>query len=143
MLEICGSPALSPFRINKLLKRLVALDRAVSDLSCAFVHFVDIERDLGAGEIQVLKRLLTYGARAPADDAVAPANAAAGAHLLLVVPRAGTISPWSSKATDIAHVCAHLRRSVASNAGLPIACTRRASWDAGSLRRLRPRSTTA
>jgi phosphoribosylformylglycinamidine synthase len=106
MLEICGSPALSPFRINKLLKRLVALDRAVSDLSCAFVHFVDIERDLGAGEIQVLKRLLTYGARAPADDAVAPANAAAGAHLLLVVPRAGTISPWSSKATDIAHVCA-------------------------------------
>ena len=25
--------------------------------------------------------------------------------MLLVVPRAGTISPWSSKATDIAHVC--------------------------------------
>ena len=106
MLEIPGSAALSLFRISKLLRRLTSLDPAVSDLSSAFVHFVDVERDLSASETHVLKHLLTYGARAAAPGGPAATSGAGRAHLLLVVPRAGTISPWSSKATDIAHVCA-------------------------------------
>src|ERR1700733_7354887 len=106
MLEIPGSAALSLFRISKLLRRLTSLDPAVSDLSSAFVHFVDVERDLSASETHVLKHLLTYGARAAAPGGPAATSGAGRAHLLLVVPRAGTISPWSGKATDIAHVCA-------------------------------------
>jgi phosphoribosylformylglycinamidine synthase len=103
MLEIPGSTALSPFRINKLLDRLTALDAAVASLTCNFVHFVDTERPLSAPETHILQRLLTYGARTR--GAAHPASERSGSRLILVVPRAGTISPWSSKATDIAHVC--------------------------------------
>ena len=105
MLEIPGSPALSAFRINKLLQRLSRLDPAVTGLSSAFVHFVDIARSLRTDEAEVLGRLLTYGGRVK-ESGTAAANGAGMSQLLLVVPRVGTISPWSSKATDIAHVCA-------------------------------------
>ena len=50
----------------------------------------------------LLERLLTYG---PREGAPAANASAAGATEIIVVPRFGTISPWSSKATDIAHVC--------------------------------------
>ena len=103
MLEIPGAAALSSFRITKLLDRLAALDPSVTALHATFVHFVDATRPLSAAEAQLLQRLLAYGARA---DAVhPPASATADPGLILVVPRAGTISPWSSKASDIAHVC--------------------------------------
>jgi phosphoribosylformylglycinamidine synthase len=105
MLEIPGSTALSSFRITKLLERLAALDPRVTSLASAFVHFVDADRPLSADEMRVLERLLTYGARAPGCAAAPPAGAAQDSRLILVVPRAGTISPWSSKASDIAHVC--------------------------------------
>src|ERR1017187_9437935 len=98
MLEVPGSTALSSFRIQKLLDRLVALDPAVRSLTASFVHFVDADRPLRARETDILLRLLSYGARAES-------SAAARSQLILVVPRAGTISPWSSKASDIAHVC--------------------------------------
>ena len=102
MLEIPGSTALSSFRITKLLERLRALDPAVASLMAAFVHFVDAERVLSAAETEVLERLLTYGGGAQSSAAV---RAARAGRVILVVPRAGTISPWSSKASDIAHVC--------------------------------------
>ena len=98
MLLLPGTTALSDFRIAKLLDRLRAQDPAVRGLAARFVHFVDTERALTEPEQRVLGELLTYGPRerAPAD----PDGA-----LLLVVPRPGTVSPWSSKATDIAQVC--------------------------------------
>ncbi len=99
MLQIPGAPALSAFRIAKLLGRLQAYEPHVTALESRFVHFVDLERPLGSSERNVLERLLTYGPRAEADT-----DAARGERLL-VVPREGTISPWSSKATDIARVC--------------------------------------
>jgi phosphoribosylformylglycinamidine synthase len=105
MLEISGSAALSPFRITKLLNRLAACDAAVTDLSSAFVHFVDTDRPLSFAEHDVLRRLLTYGARPQAGGTASLARAALHSSLILVVPRAGTFSPWSSKASDIAHVC--------------------------------------
>jgi len=104
MLEIAGSTALSSFRITKLLERLAALDPAVTGLTSRFLHFVDTDRALSAAETMVLQRLLTYG-RAPLHPSAPPASAAFPGRLILVVPRAGTISPWSSKASDIAHVC--------------------------------------
>src|ERR1700733_12742834 len=98
MLQLAGPPALSAFRIAKLLDRLTALEPAVSGLEARFRHFVDLAQQLSEPERDVLAQLLSYGPRraAPAD---------APGECVLVVPRAGTISPWSSKASDIAHVC--------------------------------------
>ena len=98
ILQLTGPPALSDFRIAKLLERLRAQEPAVAALAARYVHFVELSQPLTASEQAVLAQLLTYGPRLPA---------AAHEHgeRLLVVPRAGTISPWSSKATDIAQVC--------------------------------------
>jgi phosphoribosylformylglycinamidine synthase len=99
MLEIPGAPALSAFRIAKLLDRLRALEPAVRGLAARFVHFADLERPLDDAERGVLGQLLTYG------PSLRAADGAAAGERVLVVPRAGTISPWSSKASDIVHVC--------------------------------------
>src|SRR5665213_2077951 len=101
MLELQGRAALSDFRIAKLLIQLQALEPQVQALRARFVHFVDVSAPLAPADQALLTQLLTYGPAAqPAAAAAAPVT-----QVLLVVPRAGTISPWSSKATDIAQVC--------------------------------------
>ena len=107
ILRLFGGPAMSAFRIAKVLDR-VAPDRVssgqvgdspVTHIETQFVHLVEVSRPLSAQEMEILRSILTYG---PAYDG----NAAQPAgELRLVVPRPGTISPWSSKATDIAHIC--------------------------------------
>jgi phosphoribosylformylglycinamidine synthase len=97
MLQIPGPPALSAFRIVKLLERLQALEPAVSLLAARFVHFADLAQPLTQAQQEVLGQLLTYGPRLPPGDARGQS--------ILIIPRVGTISPWSSKATDIAQVC--------------------------------------
>ena len=97
MLILRGSPALSPFRLQKLFASLHMSLPAVSRLHAEFVHFADLDRHLGTDEEAVLGRLLSYGPRMPLDE---PQG-----ELHLVVPRLGTISPWASKATDIARNC--------------------------------------
>jgi phosphoribosylformylglycinamidine synthase len=92
--SLAGPGALSAFRAARLLQRLQAVDSNVSAVSAQYVHFVHATRALDAGEEARLKALLDYG-----DPA---ALASDGVHLL-VVPRLATISPWASKATDIAH----------------------------------------
>ncbi|HEX6637032.1 MAG TPA: phosphoribosylformylglycinamidine synthase, partial [Steroidobacteraceae bacterium] len=106
MIELPGAPAVSEFRIAKLRPALEALQPGLGPISARFVHFVDVSRDLDARERQLLERLLTYGPREPQGTkagAVRPGPVKGDA--VIVVPRFGTISPWSSKATDIAHVC--------------------------------------
>ena len=108
MLAIRGSAALSPFRIAKLLTRLRVHGPAITGVAAAYVHFVDLERPLAADECERLETLLTYGPREAgiAEAGAAEAGAAGGEGVALwVVPRPGTISPWASKATDIAQVC--------------------------------------
>ncbi len=97
MLQIPGPPALSAFRIAKLLDRVGAREPAVTGLAARFMHFADLAQPLSAPEREVLAELLSYGPRMELE--------ALAGECLLVVPRAGTISPWSSKATDIARVC--------------------------------------
>jgi len=99
MLQLPGPPALSRFRLAKLLDRLSALDAGVLGLEARFWHFADLARPLRADEQRALDELLVYGPRLPAPEETPAAGC------LLVVPRPGTISPWSSKATDIVHVC--------------------------------------
>ncbi|QJQ95096.1 MULTISPECIES: phosphoribosylformylglycinamidine synthase [Halomonadaceae] len=99
MLELRGAPALSDFRHAKLLAGLRAHVPVVEALHAHYVHFVDHDGDLGDEERAVLARLLEYGAHV--DDRTSTPEG----HLFLVVPRIGTQSPWSSKATDIARNC--------------------------------------
>jgi phosphoribosylformylglycinamidine synthase len=101
MLTLPGAPALSDFRTNRLLASIRTRCAAITALRSHFVHFVATRRELQARERQVLDALLTYGPRI-SEVAFDP-----NAHVakILVIPRPGTISPWSSKATDIAHVC--------------------------------------
>jgi phosphoribosylformylglycinamidine synthase len=103
MLILPGPCALSEFRNAKLLSAAQAQFAFVRSLSAQFVHFVQTTRDLAAPERELLDSLLTYG---PRGESAAVIEAGDPQHsLLVVIPRPGTISPWSSKATDIAHVC--------------------------------------
>ena len=97
MLILPGSFALSDFRRSRLLLELQGRLNCVTDVQARFYHFVDLDRSLTADEHRVLDGLLNYGMPLEAED---PSG-----ELFLVIPRPGTISPWSSKATDIAHNC--------------------------------------
>ncbi|HEX8821675.1 MAG TPA: phosphoribosylformylglycinamidine synthase, partial [Archangium sp.] len=97
MLTLRGAPALSEFRLAKLLARCRELEPAVASVYVEFVHFLDVAVALSESERALLDRLLEYGPRLP--------QGARRGGLQLVIPRSGTISPWSSKATDILHNC--------------------------------------
>ena len=97
MLILRGAPALSAFRHGKLLEQVSQKVPAVTGLYAEFAHFADLKADLDTEQLQVLDRLLKYGPSVPVQEPVG--------RLFLVVPRFGTISPWASKATDIARNC--------------------------------------
>jgi len=103
MLILRGAPALSAFRLDKLAQKLAAIDPAIRIQHTEYLHFAELRAPLTPEREAILARLLHYG---PAiEEAGHVAGDAQTAQLLLVVPRPGTISPWSSKATDIAHNC--------------------------------------
>ncbi len=104
MFELPGARAQSQFRLDKLRDALRARDARVAAVDASFVHFVDADGALGARELALLERLLTYGSCAPEPGEAFPAAGLIEASLV-VTPRLGTVSPWSSKATDIVHVC--------------------------------------
>jgi len=95
LLSLRGRNALSPFRVTKLLSNLAGT--RISRISGDFWHFASLARELNASERGTLERILTYGARGAGHDD--------SGDLMLVIPRPGTMSPWASKATDIAHNC--------------------------------------
>ncbi|QMV62279.1 phosphoribosylformylglycinamidine synthase [Pseudomonas berkeleyensis] len=97
MLILRGAPALSAFRHGKLLEQLTSKVPAVTGLYAEFAHFADVTGVLSTDEEQVLARLLKYGPSVPVQE---PSG-----KLFLTIPRFGTISPWSSKASDIARNC--------------------------------------
>ncbi|MBV8210986.1 MAG: phosphoribosylformylglycinamidine synthase [Burkholderiaceae bacterium] len=93
-----GPTALTPFRSERLAHNLRTIDPALLAVGARYRHFVRCRRAPSPSELERLTRLLDYGERFD------PA-AWAGAHETLVLPRPGTVSPWSSKATDIARNC--------------------------------------
>src|SRR5256885_3357896 len=95
LISLRGRNALSPFRIDKLLTSLATT--RVRGLAAEFWHFVQTTRALSVPERDTLERILAYGPHSP--DRADPGE------LYLVIPRPGTISPWASKATDIARNC--------------------------------------
>jgi len=97
MLQFCGRNALSPFRLERLLHSIQAIVPQISGITANYHYFCQVQRDLTQEETDRLRQLL--------DVDEAEAQSCPDSKLLLVVPRPGTISPWSSKATDIAHCC--------------------------------------
>ena len=92
-----GGAALSEFRRRRLLAALQAVDDAVADLRAWHLHFVLSAEPLSPDTRARVAALLDDGLPTPPEPSAAS--------LLWVVPRLGTVSPWSSKATDIARVC--------------------------------------
>jgi len=96
MLTLPGPEAETQFRLEKLAGEIGSAVAAVSGITVCFEHYVEFERTLSERETSVLEALLDYGQ---------PVGAEVASQAIFVVPRLGTISPWSSKATDIARIC--------------------------------------
>ncbi len=97
-----GGNAVSDFKVQQILPRLAGISDKINGLSARFVHLACFDGEPDAATLQRVGELLTYG------EPGTPAHAqleTAGAPALLVMPRLGTVSPWASKATDIAHNC--------------------------------------
>ena len=92
-----GGNALSEFRADAMVRRLRDADVPVTAMVARYAHWVASEHDLDEATEQTVRRLLTYG------PAALPAPPTAES--IVVGPRLGTLSPWASKATDIAHSC--------------------------------------
>jgi len=97
MLILRGSSALSPFRLKNLITRLQAAGIPIRTLDAEFQHLVATSQVLPEPQHAILERLLTYGPRRKSERHQGLVQ--------VVAPRPGTISPWSSKATDIARIC--------------------------------------
>jgi phosphoribosylformylglycinamidine synthase len=97
VLRLPGRRALSDFRLAKLLAAARRAAPRLTAIRTQYWHFVKLSRPLDAREHDVIERLLTYGPKSALEDL----------HdgIVLVVPRLGTVSPWASKATDIARAC--------------------------------------
>ena len=112
ILNLRGGAALSSFRIEKIRSEARKAGVEIASLGTCYWHFAEIDEPLTTSEQAILGAAL--------DDADAlPEDASAGA-FFLVTPRFGTVSPWSSKATDIAHSCGlasveRIERGVAYN----------------------------
>lgn len=99
MIEILGRSCLSAFQLEKLYKQLQQVSKKITAIDGRFVHLLDVQDALNSDEQAKLDQLLAYG---PKSTQNADFN---GDLKLYVIPRLGTISPWSSKATDIVHNC--------------------------------------
>jgi phosphoribosylformylglycinamidine synthase len=96
MIEWTGSAALADFRRARLLAQLRAADSRIQNVETHWVYYLDVAGPLTPEAERVLAGLL---------EPVAGDTRPSGGELLTVIPRVGTQSPWSSKATDIVHLC--------------------------------------
>ena len=97
LFQLHGQVALSDFRRARLMRRLRRQDDRVQDIAARYVYFANLSAPLDKDTKRRLRALLLSG------DAIGKMPRRAQG--LIVVPRPGTISPWSSKATDIAIAC--------------------------------------
>src|SRR5574337_1251864 len=96
LMYVEGGNALSDFRAAALLPRLRAAAPRIAGVSARYVHWIATEAPPSPAQRDRLAALLAYGEPAPADT---------GGALVVVLPRPGTVSPWASKAGDIARNC--------------------------------------
>jgi len=97
MMKIQGTDALSELRKDRLLCKLQKIIPDITSISSRFVHFVNSEQPLAEQELIILEQLLSYGS--------GKSEHRISNQCFTVIPRPGSISPWSSKATEIIHRC--------------------------------------
>jgi phosphoribosylformylglycinamidine synthase len=129
ILELPGQSALSAFRIAKLLDDIRRVQPAVTGLDARFVYFIELGKALSDEDRQRLDALLLSGE--PVREF------SADSRLVYIAPRPGTISPWSSKATDIARAC-HLDDVRRIERGLCYAITSTPGLDDDALNAIGP-----
>ena len=100
LIHLAGASALSDFRARALLARLQSIAPRIADVRSRHVHWVASAAPLDASARDKLVGLLTYG-----DPYRGNGDGDGDGTLIVVAPRLGTVSPWASKATDIAHNC--------------------------------------
>ena len=94
-----GASALSDFRQTRLLETLTRIDSNITGVHGQYLHFVNAQAPLTAEDSAKIEALMHYG------DPFVEVKERGNSETFLVVPRFGTVSPWASKATDIAHHC--------------------------------------
>ena len=127
-LALPGSSAFSDFRLARIASAIGA-----TEVRAVWMHYVNSKQELQEEQRKVLDQLLEYGAYLSAQDKLSKLLLDAIARngdardentkLYYVSPRAGTISPWSSKATSIAHVCGLQDHVLRVERGIVIAAT--------------------
>ena len=98
-----GGDALGRFRAQQILPRLQAIDSRIEGISARFVHVLATETLLSPEALEPWVKLLTYGD---------PYTGSGQGVQVVVSPRLGTVSPWASKATDIARNCGFVLKRV-------------------------------
>ncbi|MDO9292898.1 MAG: phosphoribosylformylglycinamidine synthase, partial [Hydrogenophaga sp.] len=130
-----GGNAVSDFKVQQILPRLAGISDKITGLSARFVHLASFDAEPDAATLERVGQLMAYGE--PATEAHL-ALEKTGAPALLVMPRLGTVSPWASKATDIAHNCGlalhRVERLVEFRIGLKSGLLGKASLSAEQLR---------
>ena len=109
MMIVRGKPALSAARRARVFAKAKVACDGLAMMDTCWVHLI-VADNLTTAENAQLTQMLTYGPTVepmspPGSMISPPATAVASRHVFWVAPRIGTTSPWSSKATDIAHVC--------------------------------------
>ncbi len=104
---LLGANALSAFRQQRLLASLAAQGIQLESIEAQFLHFIWSESQLNAKDREVLESLLTYGQPFVSVMKVGGSifSKASDKQSAISIPRFGTVSPWASKATDIARQC--------------------------------------
>ncbi|UCU96646.1 phosphoribosylformylglycinamidine synthase [Hydrogenophaga taeniospiralis] len=130
-----GGNAVSDFKVQQILPRLAGISDKITGLSARFVHLASFDAEPDAATLDRVGQLMAYGE--PCTEAHL-ALEKSGAPALLVMPRMGTVSPWASKATDIAHNCGlalhRVERLVEFRIGLKSGLLGKASLSAEQLR---------
>ena len=97
MLSTLGPVAETSFRKRKIISQIQSIFPAISGLEARYMHYIDTHLSLDGNQEKILNALLSYGKKSKV--------VSNGVVNFFVIPRIGTISPWSSKATDIANIC--------------------------------------
>ncbi|KAL0577133.1 phosphoribosylformylglycinamidine synthase [Marasmius crinis-equi] len=111
MLTLPGPSYLSSTKRQALLNQLQAIDQSIKDVNAIFIHLVKLSSSVALDDVQrvILDKMLSYGESDESGLAgkleSSKSDSATRELTLYILPRPGSISPWSSKATDIARIC--------------------------------------
>ena len=92
----CGIQALRKFKVNTLNERINRLIPGLELIGTEYIHFIESDKDLSQSNKKTLHKLLNYSPEVDLENSK---------HTITVAPRIGTISPWSSKASEICKLC--------------------------------------